>query len=282
MELTNEKNYQLAILQEKISQQHIYIPCDYYGTIDPEIAREENVEGFVKIEPDIYGPFCPDIFFRPETYRIVFIEKESYFEGILGNTGYSGCDKTKIYGSLDWEELAQDNVKLYQNAARCAFELLEERQMDIHSKVDQELAVKRLRENVAFINANFFPRIVPPGSGKSSNDSLIYTWAQRNRQLVTDFVNLYDAPIVIGGSTLTHFCNPENSTIFNQKVYILNNTSTHAILGNSGIIYWNNDRVFINAYHCSHPGFPSQIKTIVNIRDEWNACEMKELWRFNC
>lgn len=275
-----EKMLKLAILQEKIRQQHIYIPVEFHGTINPDMACVESTEGYVKVEPDIYGPICPAEFFRPETERIIFIEKESYYEGILNSSGYPGCNKAEIYADLDWNGLGQDNVKLYQNAARCAFELLERRPMDIHLKSDQEIAVRRFRENVVFINVNYFPRIVSLGSDKSSDDRLIYKWAQINRQLITDLVNLYDAEIVIGGSTLTHFCNPENSTIFGQKVNILNNNSTHAVLGNSGIIYWNNDRVFINAYHCSHTGFPSQIGAIAQIRNNWKEREMKK-WEEN-
>lgn len=280
MDIIKEKMLQLASLQKKIRQQHIYIPKNYCGTIDPDIARMEATEGYIKIEVDIYEPICPAVFFRPETDRIIFIEKESYYEGTLNETGYPGCNKAEIYGGLDWDGLGQDKVKLYQNAARCAFELLEGRPMDFHLKSDQEIAVRRFRENVVFVNVNSFPRIVPPGSGKSSDDRMIYKWAQINRQLITELVNLYDAETVIGGSTLTHFCNPENSTIFGQKVNILNNNSTHAVLGNSGIIYWNNDRVFINAYHCSHTGFPSQIGAIAQIRNNWKEREMKK-WEEN-
>lgn len=274
MKTIKEKIQKFAILQEKIRQQRIFIPRDYSGSIDPDIAKAETAEGFVKVETDIYGPICPEVFFRPETERIIFIEKESYHEGLLNISGYSGCNKAEIYGGLDWNGIGQDNVKIYQNSARCAFELLEKRAMDVHSKFDQIVAVRRFRENVAFINVNFFPRIVLPGSDKRSDDRLIYKWAKINRQIITDLVNLYDAEIIIGGNTLTHFCDPEKSTIFGQKVNILNNSSTHAALGNSGIIYWNNDRVFINAYHCSHPGFLSQIGTIVQIRKDWKSQEM--------
>lgn len=66
------------IIQKEIRSRSIYVPHTFNrGTLKTSFL--ENSEG-QRVFADSYGPFHPDEYFMPSTYRIMFILKESYFE----------------------------------------------------------------------------------------------------------------------------------------------------------------------------------------------------------
>lgn len=269
-----------AAIQAAIKERRIFIPKDYCGTINPDVVKKYKSDGYVPIFGDSYGPFS-DSFFDESTYRIVFICKESYVKADLSEVGsvkYGGWDKAKTYGSCDWDKLGEDNVVLYRNMAKCSFALMTGREMRDNAD-DKELALKFFRENTAVINCNVFPLIMQPSlsDSVSSNDSLICEWSHINWNEIKRLIQLYDADIVIGGSTLTHLCDPNRSTLLDDPVTILNTDSLHTKLGNNGIIYYNDKSLYINCYHPSHTGFPKQIGTIRQIRDLWRKGEIVKI-----
>ena len=272
MKTAEDKIKKFEEIQKQIARQYIYIPESHCGTIDPDSAGDHAQNGYVKVCADRFGPFSP--LYYNQTRRIVFLVKEPYYSGELTG-GYDGTDKVKDYGSCSWKELGDGgSIKIYQNIAQCAFQIITGRPMDRDSAKDQELAVRCLRENVCIINVNFFPLIAPPNNpSKASNNNLIYKWSLINKLLINEMLDICDPQIVIGGSTLTHFCDPTASSIFNQDVRIINTRTTQQALGKNGIIYCNN-RVFINAYHPSCPRFLSQIPAIHKIISDWERGDL--------
>lgn len=253
------------IIQKEIRSRSIYVPHSFNrGTLKTSFL--ENSEG-QRVFADSYGPFYPDEYFMPSTYRIMFILKESYIKTAEEEENMTeGHNKAEEYKSSCWSDLEPT----YQNIAKMAFSLIKgEHYSD--SPANRETALSCMRKQVCIVNSNFFPCV----GGKKSCDRKIYDWAKLNMMDIQRQFNLYKPDIVIGGKTLSHFVTDvyagKECSILGERVSILGYNVIRSQFnldpGKNNDTYYNKHILMINT---KHPSVCDSSKLLLALRNWWS------------
>lgn len=265
-----EKNIMDAVLesnniQKEIRSRSIYVPHSFNGgTL--KVSFLENSDG-LRVFADSYGPFYPDEYFIPSTYRIMILLKESYIGSAEEEKNMiEGHDKANEYKSTCWEDLEPT----YKNIAKMAFSLIKgERYSD--SPVNREIALSCMRKHVCIVNTNFFPCV----GGKESCDKIINDWAKLNMMDIQRQFNLYHPDIVIGGNTLSHFVTDvyagKECCILGERVSILGHKvikSQFDLNPGNNDTYYNNHILMINT---KHPSVCDSSELLLALRNWWQT-----------
>lgn len=253
-------------IQSEIRKQSIMVPNGYIGTINPNLG---TVDCGIKVYGDSCGPICPEKYFVPNNYRILYILKETYIRSLEEveclNEGY---DKSSIYRKYEYSDLEIT----YKNIAKSAYLLLTG-SVDF---INETAIMDCFRKNVCIVNVNYFPGIAITNGTK---DKYIYEWAKINEDLIKRQIDLYEPSIVIGGHTLGHFLNRDSinngsGKLLGRRMNFLYSTKIKEMFGknfgNNNDTYYNDNELWINSYHPASAKFADRINLFLKIREYWS------------
>ena len=252
------------LIQREIRRRSIIVPRSYSGTL--EVSFLDNTEGLC-VFADSYGPFSPEDYFTPGSFRIMFILKESYIGSAdEEKTFMEGHDKAEEYRNISWPDLEPT----YQNIAKMTYSLLKNERFS-DSPDNRDAALSCMRKHVCIVNANFFPCV----GGKYSNDKAIYQWARINAEDIQKQFALYRPDIVIGGNTLSHFISDvyagKECRVLGEKVTILGQKQIRDLFkinpGNNDS-YYNNRILMVNT---KHPSVCDSSELLLAITNWWRS-----------
>ena len=252
-------------IQREIRSRSIMVPKSFSGgTLDTSYLN--NSEGN-RVYADSYGPFSPEDYFAPGTYRILFILKESYIRTAAEEMNMTeGHDKAEEYKSTCWSDLEPT----YHNIAKMAFSLIKD-ECYSDSPANRDVALSYMRKHVCIVNANFFPCV----GGTHSCDGRIYDWTQLNMMDIQKQFHLYQPDIVIGGNTLSHFLTDvyagKECSILGERLTILGHSAINSQFnlnpGNNDS-YFNDHILMINT---KHPSVCDSSELVLALRNWWKT-----------
>jgi len=264
------ENYQKNIkehneLQKQIEKKRVYLPQCYScrGTIDPSECLKEEVISSIEIKANLFGPICPEKYFSTD-FRVLWLLKESYItEESFDNGDRGGHNQAEDRNKEPLGEGKGDAT--YKKIIETVSWLV---------KGEKDMDEEVFRTHTCILNVNVFPALC----GSHSNDNLIAKWADINKILLEKQLALYKPTVIICGFTLQHFfpCNIKHNPYYIKK-YINENNGIN-LLGydilngdflfmdelyengefGANYAYWNNDVIFIDAYHPANPSFKSK------------------------
>lgn len=257
---------QHEIFQKEISDKIIYLPQNYLcnGTINPNNCLGKPEANAIEIKANVLGPICPEKYFSSD-FRVLWLLKESY----ITKESFEEKEKPDRGGHYQAEDrckepLGDNGDNTYRRIIETTYLIVKNKNYKDIKNISECFDV--FRHNTCILNVNDFPGLC----GQGSTDSIIYEWAQINKEQLTKCIKLYKPNVIIGGNTLRHFF-PEGSTggnhnprnirscvqeyglrLFDYEILSENCLFMDEILKdihNCNYAFWNDDICFIDAWH---------------------------------
>ncbi len=235
------------------------------GTDDAKV-HEWIKDGIIAIKGNSLGPFFPEEYFKDDTFRIIWILKESYIEKdsytVGDRGGHNQAAEFATYG-ISSDEMTHRNIIDISRV------ILEE-----CGKICADAKDEEVMKHICLLEVNHFPGLA--FKSKKNNDKLIEKWYEkdRNGEMIKHLIPFYSPNIVIGGHTLGHFFPAgyrysENHNFnyiedgIKENINMLGNigyTTTECTSTGNYLFKTEEGCVFIDAYHpCIKSKYPDEL-----------------------
>lgn len=210
-------------IMERLREKCIFLRDNYFHsfrhtstiTINPEsefvkfkLDAQDLIEDYVKLYANSFGPFNPEEYFKEDTFRVLWLLKESYME--IGDLDkYKVSRKNPYLGGHNQAEEYKEvelnkNVK-FGNPTIDNLLSITRKVLLSSAKIGSEITTEKVMNHICILEVNHFPGLAFNGT-KSSNNDIIEIWNKLNHRLINKLVIFYDPKLVMGPrNILNHF-----------------------------------------------------------------------------
>lgn len=201
-------------IMERLRRECVFIHNSYFSdfraseevTIDPDspsvkfhLGENDRVEDYVKIYAYSFGPFNPEIYFKEDTLRIVWLLKEPYMG--LGDLDKYASGECRYLGGHDQAAEYVHYYSQYANLGRGNETIprvveYTKRLLISLGELTEECCTQDVMNHICILEANHFPGLA--FNGTKSKDNLIAKWVKINANIISELINFYDPHIIIG------------------------------------------------------------------------------------
>ncbi len=162
--------------------------------------------GVVGIKGNSFGPYFPKSFFEEDTYKILWLLKESFIEGPSFEAGDRGAhNQAAEYAHYTFEydslgEGYETHPRLVEYTKQLLISL---------KKLPEDCSILDVMRNICILEMNHFPGLAFNSKNSDPNDNyaenLVAKWSRKNKELIHTLVDFYNPSIIIFGYSLEYF-----------------------------------------------------------------------------
>ncbi len=296
-------------IMERLRGETIFLPKSYVKdkekdktcTIDPsrclqiDLAQIENgnncdsiarylKDGIVTLKANTFGPYVPEEYFKEDTFRIVWLLKESYITSSSYEAGDRGFHNQAaeyvqyFVSNLNLGNATHDNIlllsqsmlrPLYEMSKKDIEELSNEKLKDrLYSLKEEDINNNlNILKHICIIEINHYPGFY--FNSWDTDDTCLKKWAEVNMELIKLLCDFNKPDIIVLGGV--HECFHDNSNFDKIRKNVKNGTllkqfgvapnplcaNNKYITGTQNYIIPTEDDgpIFIQADHPCYPGY---------------------------